>query len=104
MTDLPVVCTLSAAAQQQRRDEVLLRLKAHVQEIKALPDGYAFRLDAEDDRLNEAVQLIQLERHCCGFLRFRLTVEPQQGPLWLEITGQDGTVEFLDGVFDLSNG
>jgi hypothetical protein len=36
------------------------------------------------------------ERHCCRFLRFVLTVEPGGGPMWLETTGPEGTVEFLE--------
>ena len=38
---------------------------------------------------------IDLERRCCAFLRFRLTVEPGEGPIWLELTGPPGTREFL---------
>ncbi len=46
-------------------------------------------------------EFIQLERQCCPFLRFQLTVEPGGGPIWLELTGPPGTREFLaHGVGD----
>lgn len=35
------------------------------------------------------------ERQCCRFFRFRLTIEPDLGPFWLEVTGPPGVKEFL---------
>jgi len=40
-------------------------------------------------------EFIGAESQCCPFLRFRLTLEPGGGPLWLELTGPPGTREFL---------
>jgi hypothetical protein len=42
-----------------------------------------------------AVRTIDAERQCCRFLKFALTVEPDAGDVWLEVTGPDGTTEFL---------
>ncbi len=35
----------------------------------------------------------------CPFLKFSITVEPGDGPVWLEMTGPQGTKEFLVEVF-----
>ena len=43
---------------------------------------------------------VDLERRCCAFLRFELTVEPGGGPVWLELTGPPGTREFLQAELD----
>ncbi len=40
---------------------------------------------------------IAAERRCCRFLQFVLTMEPDEGPVWLEVTGPPGTAEFLAG-------
>ena len=96
MTDLPVVCTLSEGERQKRRTQVLDRVFARVQETRALDDGYSLRFAADEALLAELMELIQLERQCCAFLRFRLTVEPGGGPVWLELTGPEGTKAFLE--------
>jgi hypothetical protein len=44
-------------------------------------------------------QLITFERECCPFLRFSLRLEPANGPLWLELTGPEGTKVFLQSLF-----
>ncbi|HEU4401403.1 MAG TPA: hypothetical protein VFT43_04805 [Candidatus Polarisedimenticolia bacterium] len=96
MTDLPVACTLSDADWRERRSRVLEKVLGRVQERRPLEDGYALRFATDDVVLAELLQLIQLERQCCAFLRFRLTVEPGGGPVWLELTGPPGTKSFLE--------
>jgi hypothetical protein len=46
--------------------------------------------------------LIDLERQCCPFLRFELKVLPANGPIWLELTGPEGTRDFLRTVLNLT--
>ena len=103
MTDLPVSCTLLEAERQQRRTHILDRVFSRVQEIRPLDDGYALRFSADDAVLAELMQLIQLERQCCAFLRFRLTVEPGGGPVWLELTGPEGTKSFLESALGVDS-
>jgi hypothetical protein len=98
MSDLPIACTLLDIERQQRRSLVLDRVSARVQERQPLDDGYALRFAGDDAVLAELIQLIQLERQCCAFLRFRLTIEPGGGPVWLELTGPAGTKSFLDSA------
>ena len=87
MSDLPIVCTLTETQLQERRRTILKEIRSMAREVKELPGGYALRFAAGDDELNTLVQVINLERKCCGFLRFTLTVEPEGGPVWMEITG-----------------
>lgn len=98
-----VACTLPPLEMRKRRAEVLDVLKGCVREQKELPDGYALRFDADAERLQDVARLIGLERSCCSFLRFRLTVEPQGGPLWLELTGPPGTKEFIRNQMGLAD-
>ena len=101
MTDLPIACTLLEADLQQRRRDLLDRVFARVQETRPQDDGYAIRFEADDAALAELLQLVRLERQCCAFMRFRLTVEPADGPVWLELTGPEGTKSFLESILGL---
>ena len=98
MTDLPIACTLLEAERQQRRAQLLDRVFTRVLESRPLDDGYALRFAAGADVLADLTQLIQLEHECCAFLRFCLTVEPGNGPMWLELTGPTGTKAFLEAA------
>jgi hypothetical protein len=40
--------------------------------------------------------MIDAERRCCPFLRFQVLAEPDNGPVWLEVTGPAGTRDFLE--------
>ena len=43
-------------------------------------------------------QAIDAERQCCRFVRFTLTVEPDEGPITLDLTGPPGSREFLSAL------
>jgi hypothetical protein len=43
---------------------------------------------------------IEAERQCCRFLRFVVTVEPDGGPSWQELSGPRGTPEFLSALLE----
>jgi hypothetical protein len=51
--------------------------------------------------LSEIARTVDNERKCCRFLRFALTVEPDDGPITMDLTGPPGTREFLAAMFDL---
>jgi hypothetical protein len=94
-TGLPVACTLSEPELAQRRAGLFADLARRRQEARWLPEGISLRYRSEEGTLALLGEFIQLERQCCPFLRFQLTVEPGDGPIWLELTGPAGTREFL---------
>ena len=100
MSDLPIACSLTSVELQERRSAVLQKVRRAVLEVRELEDGYAYSFPSEGDWLRELAGLIDLERQCCLFLQFRLTVEANAGPIWLEMTGPEGTKEFLVNTFD----
>lgn len=101
MADLPIVCSLTDTELATRRSGLLADLQAQVETVERRPDGLAFRFAASPGRLAFLAELIELERKCCRFLRIRLTVEPGGGPIWLELTGPEGTAEFLEAELGL---
>jgi len=98
MSELPVACTLGPAALTARREGLLAALLRRADTHEELADGHRLRFAAADDTLGLIARAIDAERRCCRFLRFRLTVEPDEGPLELELTGPEGTRDFLSAL------
>lgn len=90
-----IACNLSARELAIRSDELRRQLVVAVTEIRELPDGYAFRFPAADDRPAQLVEFVSAERICCSFFRFELIFEPHLGPVWLHLRGADGVKEFV---------
>jgi hypothetical protein len=68
MGDLPVVCTLPPAERQAQRDDLLPVLLRHAAER---------------------------ERKCCRFFRFQIALEPNLGPITLDVSGHADAKVFL---------
>lgn len=100
MSDPAIACKLSEPELRRRRDTVLRGVSRAIQEIVELEDGYAYRFGAEDGRLMSLAEIVSFERECCPFLRWRLSAEPGEGPLWLEARGPAGSKEFLRRLFE----
>lgn len=94
---LPIACTLTTAELRERREKLLRKVGASVQETVELENGYAFRFPAE--RFEDVAQVVALERECCAFLRMTLTVEPGAGPVWLEMTGPATAKSFIASLW-----
>lgn len=74
------------------------RLRASIQEVQTLPAGYAVRLSNDADILQTVLAFLRYERLCCPFFRFALEMEPEQGPIWLHITGKQDVKPFLQSM------
>ena len=100
MSNLPVACTLSPAALEARRSGLLADLLRRAEGRDELPEGYRLRFAATEDILPAIARTVDAERHCCRFLSFTITVQPDGGPIWLDAQGPTGTREFLSAMFD----
>ena len=96
---LPIACTLSESELRERRETVLQKVRSAVSEVREFENGYAYQFPSNEGMTLELARLIDLEHQCCPFLRFQLTIEPGEGPVWLEITGPEGTKDFLSEIF-----
>ena len=95
---LPIACTLAPGELSQRREELLPGLIRQATAIADLENGVALTFAASSDVLQLITRMIDAERQCCRFFRFQLTIEPDGGPLRLDVTGPPGTRDFLDGL------
>jgi hypothetical protein len=93
----PFVCDMTALGPAQREQHIVTsgQLFQAVQEVRELPDGYAFRLPNDSATLLKAAEFVAGERLCCPFFGFVLELEPEGGPLWLRLTGRDGVKPFI---------
>jgi hypothetical protein len=93
--NLPIACNLNDVAFQKRRAEVLAEVCSEVLEVKELDRGYGYRFPSDKRWVTKLADFITFESACCPFLQFNLQVNPGEGAIWLELTGPDGTKEFL---------
>jgi hypothetical protein len=75
-------------------------LRRHAVGKDQLPDGLRLRFTASGETLSLIANAIEAERHCCRFLRFTLTVEPDDGQFTLDLTGPQGTREFVAALLE----
>jgi hypothetical protein len=97
---LPIACALTSQELEARREMLLPGLLARAGAREAVAGGFRWRFRPDDTLLRDAAAVIEVERRCCPFLRFQLVVEPGGGPVWLEVTGPEGTRDFLSTLVD----
>src|SRR5262245_19754959 len=97
---LPIACALTPAEIEARREMLLPSLLTRAGTREAVAGGFRWQFHPDDELLRDAAAVIEVERRCCPFLRFHLTVEPGGGPVWLEVTGPEGTRDFLSTLLD----
>lgn len=97
---LPIACTLSPLAVAARRAGLLPGLADRAEAREEMARGLRLRFAASGDTLRAIADTIDAERQCCRFLQFDVTVEQDGGPIWLTLSGPEGTREFLAGLLD----
>ena len=55
---------------------------------------------ATGEMLAAIFRAIDAERQCCRFLRFSVTIAADGGPIFLELTGPQGTRQLLRALLD----
>jgi hypothetical protein len=96
-----LACDLTAIPASVREEHVLTapQLFRLAQEVQELPDGFAIRFLQAPGRFMQMATFVENERLCCPFFNFALDVEPNNGSLWLRLTGQEGVKELLRTTF-----
>lgn len=101
MTDLPIACNLTPDALRGRRAGLLSDLLRRAEDREDVAEGLRLRFAPTGETLATIARAVEAERHCCRFLRFGITVEPDGGPVFLELSGPPGTREFLRALFEM---
>jgi hypothetical protein len=98
-------CNMNAmTAEQRKQHEVVVTnlLKDAASKRIELADGYTWRYD-DPGLLSEVAEFVNLERLCCPFFTFTIGLEPDGGPLTLNITGAAGIKAFIVAEFGLES-
>ena len=93
----PFACDMTALEPPTRQQHIATTqaLFEAVEFVDELPNGYAFRLPNESEVLMRVARFVANERRCCPFFGFGLELEPENGPLWLRLTGREGVKPFI---------
>ena len=98
--NLPIACSLTLDELVAMRNSLLPGLLARANAQESIPGGFRWGFEPTLDMAKEIGAVIDAERRCCPFLRFLLIVEPGDGSVWLEVTGPDGTRNFLKTLLE----
>ena len=101
MAEIPIACTLSPDALRTRRDGLLAGVFQRAEHRELTENGLRVRFSPGPDAVATLARVVDAERQCCRFLRFAITVEPDGGPVSLELSGPAGTREFIAGLLDV---
>ena len=97
MESQSLACDLTAIPATSREEHILTapQLFQTVQEVRELPNGYAFQFLNQPGKFMAIAKYIENERLCCPFFRFELEIKANGGALWLRLTGGEGVKDLL---------
>jgi hypothetical protein len=95
-------CRLSPVEQSQRRDTFELAIRPRINEVRETATGYALRFPPDDEVIMELASWVRDERKCCDFLEYQIRVAPNNGPVWLEVAGDEQGKGFIAQALGLS--
>lgn len=100
-TPFPIACDLTTipAARRAEHARDAREIFSAAEQLQELPDGYALRLQNKAGMFMQLARFVAQETLCCPFFGFALEIEPEQGALWLRLTGRAGVKEFLQAEF-----
>ncbi len=97
--DIPVACLLTDSELQVRRKNHLENLAVSLIDFTESGSGYIYRFPLDSLILRDLAKIIDLERQCCPFLSFTLTLEAGDSFVELEIAGPDTSKEMIRRLF-----
>ena len=90
-------CNINGIPSEKRAHyrQLVEALTHAITERREVPDGYSFRVGNEHLTTDQLVEWVNLERQCCPFFGFKILWEPENGPVWLQLTGPQGVKDFI---------
>jgi hypothetical protein len=93
-------CKLTTPELQQRKKTVIAELKNQVLEKVETDRGFKYKFEGSDKMLDLLNSFIKTERLCCDFFVFTLTASSDTKYSWLELSGPEGTKDFIKHEID----
>ncbi len=96
-----IACKLGRLELQNYKTEVIALLKDNILKREELSNGYHYTFLGSNTILDQVITFIKEEKQCCNFLCFNLSIEDDQSSIVLNITGPNGTKEFINMEIEL---
>ncbi len=93
--DIKISCKLTTPELQQRKKTILMELKNLLLEKTETDKGVKYKFEGTDKMLDLLTNFIKTERLCCDFFVFNLTTSSHSNLVWLELSGPEGTKDFI---------
>lgn len=91
-----ITCKLTTPELQARKKSAIAELKTLLLEKVETDNGIKYKFEGTDKMIDLVTSFIKTERLCCDFFDFSLSVGGEGGYLWLELSGPEGTKEFIN--------
>lgn len=94
----PFVCDRMALTPEIRKrhfEELGPALRGLIKSSRELADGYEFEFPSDQNTYAMLTEWIIQERLCCPFFDINLRLDREGGPLWMRLTGREGTKDFI---------
>ena len=98
-SETPIACYLTDKELQARRKNYLDKIAVLLIDSTEIEHGFIYKFPLKPAMLQDLAEIIDLERQCCPFLNFKLTVESGTDFVTLELTGAEGTKESIKALF-----
>jgi peroxiredoxin len=97
----PFACNTSVytPSQKTRKDELDNQFRKLAISYRELPNGYAFEFPSDEISYETIAEWFAMERLCCPFFSMDLELERENGSVWLNLTGREGTKRFIEADF-----
>jgi len=90
-----LACRLIGPELAERKALIAAELLDQVASVVESDDGFTLRWSSGDPWAERVLEIVRLERQCCPFIRFELTIEPNDGPVTLRLLGNDEVKQFI---------
>ena len=93
----PFACDTGAFTPEvrKRHDDLGPILRSLKKSVRELADGYEFEFPADQNTYQLVAEWAIQERLCCPFFDISVRLDREDGPLWLRLTGREGTKDFI---------
>jgi hypothetical protein len=99
MAPFPAGCLLTPEEQTAQRHDLLPGLLQLATKRVELSTGYRYEFENADGIVSRIGRVVERQRQCCRFFRFRISLEPDLGPITLEVSGPEKAKTFLADLF-----
>jgi hypothetical protein len=98
--NMNVACRLTTPELQERKKTIIAEIKKLVIDRVETAEGRRYTFKDTDDVIDLLANFIKTERLCCPFFVFNLIVGEREGIATLELSGPQGTKDFIDTEID----